>query len=241
MIPNCKRIDEELIKLLLDKFYPIGCIYESVDETNPGELFGGTWVIWGEGKTSVCVDKNDTDFNTVEKTGGNKSIKLTVANLPSHNHTFTGSKHTHTVPAHAHGLNSHTHSFSTTTGSTTPEAKMDFREAGNSGDQWEIVGNYKSVNKNVTISKGPVKDGSKWSLGAGASQSQLYSDTVTISMPHTHSVSGTTGGNTGNTANSSVLTSGETTQSGTIGNTGSGTNINVIQPYITSYKFKRIN
>lgn len=83
-----KQIDE--LKLLqdnwLDKVYPIGSIYKSVDNTSPEELFGGAWMSWGQGKVPVGVDSNDNDFNTVEKTGGEKIHTLTVNELPSHTH-----------------------------------------------------------------------------------------------------------------------------------------------------------
>ena len=44
----------------------------SVNNINPDILFGGTWVRWGNGRVPIGVDTGDSDFNTVEKTGGNK-------------------------------------------------------------------------------------------------------------------------------------------------------------------------
>lgn len=67
--------------------YPVGSIYMSVNNTNPSTFFGGTWVSWGAGKVPVGVDANDTDFATVEKTGGEKTHTLTVSEMPSHKHT----------------------------------------------------------------------------------------------------------------------------------------------------------
>lgn len=66
--------------------YPVGSIYMSVNNTNPSTFFGGTWVSWGAGKVPVGVDTNDTDFATVEKTGGEKTHTLTVSEMPSHKH-----------------------------------------------------------------------------------------------------------------------------------------------------------
>lgn len=60
-------------KTIFDLVYPVGSIYMSVNNTNPGTLFGGTWVAWGTGRTPVAVDTSDTDFDTVEKTGGDKT------------------------------------------------------------------------------------------------------------------------------------------------------------------------
>lgn len=67
--------------------YPVGSIYMSVNNTNPSTFFGGTWVSWGAGRVAVGVDTNDTDFATVEKTGGEKTHTLTVSEMPSHKHT----------------------------------------------------------------------------------------------------------------------------------------------------------
>ena len=79
------------------KIYPVGSIYLSVNSTNPSSLFGGTWVAWGTGRVPVGIDTSDTDFATVEKTGGSK-------NLQSHTHTFTGTAVTVTGGAHSHTL-----------------------------------------------------------------------------------------------------------------------------------------
>ena len=65
---------------LIDIIYPIGSIYTSVNETNPNELFGGTW--------EQIVDRFLYCTSSGGETGGSKT--LTVDNLPSHNHNFTG-------------------------------------------------------------------------------------------------------------------------------------------------------
>jgi hypothetical protein len=59
--------------ITIDDVYPIGSIYLSVNSTNPSSIFGGTWVAWGSGKVPVGVDTNDTDFDTVEESGGAKT------------------------------------------------------------------------------------------------------------------------------------------------------------------------
>lgn len=71
---------------LFDLIYPVGSIYMSVSSTNPGTLFGGTWEAWGTGRTPVGIDTSQTEFNTVEKTGGEKTHTLTVTEIPAHNH-----------------------------------------------------------------------------------------------------------------------------------------------------------
>lgn len=70
----------------IDTIYPVGSIYITTVSTNPSTYFGGTWVAFGAGKTLVGLDSGDTDFNTVEKTGGAKTHTLTVEQMPSHRH-----------------------------------------------------------------------------------------------------------------------------------------------------------
>lgn len=77
------RINKES---LLDFIYPVGSIYISVNNTDPSTLFGGTWVAWGSGKVPVGVDTSDGDFNTADKTGGEKRHTLTVGEMPAHGH-----------------------------------------------------------------------------------------------------------------------------------------------------------
>lgn len=71
----------------LDKVYPVGSIYMSVNNTNPGTLFGGTWEAWGAGRVPVGVNASDSDFSTAGKTGGEKTHTLTTNEMPSHKHS----------------------------------------------------------------------------------------------------------------------------------------------------------
>jgi hypothetical protein len=66
--------------------YPVGSIFMSVSSTNPTNYFGGTWSLWGSGRVPVCVNTSDSDFNTVEKTGGVKTVTLTTSQMPNHTH-----------------------------------------------------------------------------------------------------------------------------------------------------------
>ena len=66
--------------------HPVGSLYETDIATNPGTLYGGTWAAWGGGKVTVGLNAADTSFNTVGKTGGEKTHTLTIAEMPSHTH-----------------------------------------------------------------------------------------------------------------------------------------------------------
>lgn len=52
-------------------------------------IYGGTWVAWGAGRVPVGVNTSDSDFSTVQKTGGEKAHTLTAAEMPKHNHNIT--------------------------------------------------------------------------------------------------------------------------------------------------------
>lgn len=69
----------------LDAVYPVGSVYISVNDTDPGTLFGGTWEQFATGRTLVGVDSTDTDFS-VGNTGGEKTHTLTETELPAHAH-----------------------------------------------------------------------------------------------------------------------------------------------------------
>ena len=71
----------------LNKTYPIGSIYMSLNNIDPRSLFGGTWVQWGAGRFPVCVDTNQTEFNIANKTGGEKVHALQSSEVPAHAHT----------------------------------------------------------------------------------------------------------------------------------------------------------
>ena len=103
-------------KPLLNLVYPVGSIYWSSNNTNPGTLFGGTWT---QIKDRFILAAGDYYSNGA--TGGAATVTLTVNNMPSHSHSFTPSgtvaSHTHTGPSHTHSftpsgtVSSHTHGF----------------------------------------------------------------------------------------------------------------------------------
>ena len=63
----------------------VGQIIQSTTLTTAeavAEIYGGTWVAWGVGRSIVGVDTSQTEFDTVEETGGAKTHTLTNAQLP---------------------------------------------------------------------------------------------------------------------------------------------------------------
>ena len=104
-----KLIDDKILADNMKK-YPVGKIVLSTENINPAEYLGfGTWKAWGSGKVPVGVDTGNSNFNTVEKEGGEQSHSLTINEIPEHSHSFSATT----------GSNgSHQHSFSATTSRT---------------------------------------------------------------------------------------------------------------------------
>ena len=66
-------------KLLEDnkKKYYVGKLIFDTKNVNPATYLGfGTWQLWGAGRVPVGINTNDGNFNTVEKTGGNKAVDI---------------------------------------------------------------------------------------------------------------------------------------------------------------------
>ena len=80
---------------LVDLIYPVGAIYLSTADVNPGSFLGGTWEAFGQGRTLVGVDATDDDFKKSEQTGGEKAHTLIVDEMPSHTHEQE--PHTHSI------------------------------------------------------------------------------------------------------------------------------------------------
>ena len=66
---------------VLNLIYPVGSIYLSVNNVNPGSLFGGTWE---QIKDRFLLASGDNYEAGV--TGGEVTHELTVDEMPSHNH-----------------------------------------------------------------------------------------------------------------------------------------------------------
>ena len=208
---------------LLDLTHPVGSLYWTSSNENPAVTFGGG--TWTQIKDCFVWAKGDND--TVNATGGAKTVTLEVANLPSHNHSFTGTSVTSGANSrgHTHTLNNGNTSSSGTT------ATAGFR--GISGTVNVSGGNhrhsfpaYEFRNTNSTIcTAGNGTTGTYYTSYSGdlsmsgsfTPSGYLYGKTDGESQNHTHSV----------------------TAAGTIGNTGSGTAVNKMPPYIVKYCWER--
>ena len=91
------------LRLMVDLIYPIGRGFIDFTDTDYSNWLGLTWERELVGTFPVGYNPNDTSFNSIGKTGGEKEHTLTTNEMPSH---------THTQNAHTHTQNAHNHTYS---------------------------------------------------------------------------------------------------------------------------------
>lgn len=76
---------------LLNLIYPVGSIYITTSGISPQVFLGGTWEVFGKGRTLVGVDTTDTTgtYTKSEQVGGEEKHTLTTNEMPSHSHYYT--------------------------------------------------------------------------------------------------------------------------------------------------------
>ena len=67
---------------LMDIVYPVGSVFISNTSISPADSIGGTWTKL-DSDTFICCGTPNT-------TGGANSIRLTINEMPSHNHQLAG-------------------------------------------------------------------------------------------------------------------------------------------------------
>jgi len=180
------------INNIFNVIYPVGCIYESTSSTNPSTLFAGTtWSVFGQGKMLVGLDSGDGDFNSTSDSGGSKTVTLTTANMPQHNHSFSGSSgsagsHNHTVSGTTSTHSGHTHGYTVKTGRS-------YSSSAGSADNGVVQG-----------SNGVQLDSEAQTTASAGSHNHTWSGTTSTHTGHTHSVSGTIGNKGGGTAHDNM-------------------------------------
>ena len=86
-------------------FYRVGDVIMTTNKENPAKWYGGTWEIFAPGRTVVCIDTSQSEFNSVKKVGGEKSHVLTINEIPSHSHMQNA--HLHTASSQSAGSHGH--------------------------------------------------------------------------------------------------------------------------------------
>lgn len=74
------------INSILNLVFPIGRGFIDFTDTDYSNYLGFTWERELIGMTPIGLDVNDNDFNTIGKTGGEKTHTLTIDEMPKHSH-----------------------------------------------------------------------------------------------------------------------------------------------------------
>lgn len=74
-------LEDHRISSIVDAIYPVGSIYMSVNNANPGTLFGGTWE---QIQDTFLLAAGQT--YSAGATGGEAAHTLTQSEMPSHTH-----------------------------------------------------------------------------------------------------------------------------------------------------------
>ena len=76
--------------IFLNKIFPVGAVYITYDNNNPGNFLGGTWEQFGQGRTLVGEgtgnDGSTSMSFTSNSTGGEFKHKLVLEEMPNHTH-----------------------------------------------------------------------------------------------------------------------------------------------------------
>lgn len=242
------------LKSIVDIVYPVGSIYTSVNSTSPSLFFGGTWEQIKGKFLYACEDSGITSGLT----GGAKSVSytpagtnsggavsshtLTVDEIPSHNHSFTGSE-VSTGNQSAGHTHKYTDYYATTTGShAVTVAQLASHDHAIAIGTWD--GNHSgklTLNSNAMYSNSWNGSTQKvGNTGSGNSHSHSGANTSTtrtsegISANHTHKV--TAAGSIGNKGGGKGHSHGFTQPTFT----GTTAIIDTMPPYLAVNVWKRI-
>lgn len=90
LVANGSTVMYRDLAKILSVIYPVGAVYITYDNNNPGNFLGGTWEQFGQGRTLIGEgtgnDGSTSMSFTANNTGGEYKHKLTVDEMPSHSH-----------------------------------------------------------------------------------------------------------------------------------------------------------
>lgn len=106
----------------IEAAFPVGAIYITAGNTNPGTFLGGAWTQIAQGRTLIGVGTLGSDTYAAGATGGAARVTLSTGEMPGHSHggitttqtadhthsgsTATSGAHAHTIPSDGYGSSS---------------------------------------------------------------------------------------------------------------------------------------
>lgn len=247
---------------VLKKVFPVGSFYTSYNvNTNPASLLGfGTWsAVQGRFLLSA------SSAYPAASTGGAATHAITVAELPAHSHTGSTASaggHTHTATTASAGAHTHTisvasagaHTHSGTAASngahTHTRGTMDitgefFGERNNQGYIYGGAFYPKSNSWSSPGIEGTDQDNTQtmfqasrsWTGATSSSGAHTHTITAASAGAHVHNASSASAGTHTHTV--TVATNGTHTHTVTVGNTGGGSAMSLLPPYMAVYMWRR--
>lgn len=163
----------------LDRVYPVGSIYMSVNSTDPSELFGGTWTrITNRFLIATDTGSVTTPTYPAGGTGGQAQVSYTPAG------TIGGTAiSVAQMPAHNHG------SFTLRGSFYLPSENYALRNTGNLSMVSTVPGQTMSPSSFITFGKNAAARTS-FAPTATSSGTNTYDNMVIINGTHTHTTQG---------------------------------------------------
>lgn len=251
---------------VLQKVFPVGSFYTSYNiNTNPASLLGfGTW-----SAVQGLFLLGASSAYPATSTGGSATHAITVTELPPHSHTgstasagahtHTGAaasagNHTHTTYTGTNGLHTHSATTSTTGAHTHTRGTMEITGTFGTGASSPSIYIYDTSGafENVGASGNKYASGStnadrtskikfsasrSWSGATSSAGNHNHTLTTSGSGSHTHDVSVNSNG--AHTHSVSVTSAGAHTHTVTVGNTGGGSAMSLLPPYVAVYMWRR--
>ena len=220
---------QEMRAELVNLIYPVGSLYMSVNNVNPGNFLGGVWTSWGQGRTLVGVGPM-TDEEGAAKSWDQSEIQggRLKTHLISHTHEMD---HTHSDTfavasggAHTHTMNhGHSDTFAVASGGAHRH-KMYGIASRVAGNNWDAC---------VASDNGAQSGDQDWTAMTSAGS---HSHTLNGAVTNYSGSSGSAGSHS-HTLNGAVSEfAGSTTSSGEAQLSDGN-----LPPYITCYFWKRVS
>lgn len=212
---------------LLNKTYPVGSIYMSTNNTNPGTLFGGTWAsINGRFLLSAGSSGESKTF-VAGNTGGSR-----YSDLVSHSHSLGN------VSIASHSLSAHHHTTGSWTTGSDGSWTGSHSHTASDYSVWASAGvGLHRIDKNYYNDNLPQGTYASflYTSGASASRKSIPTNTTSLSIPnHTHTIPNKQTSDAGSATLSHSL-SGRTDMS----SSQEGYREGNMPPYLVVYMWKR--
>ena len=225
-----------LVSDLLNKVYPVGSIYMSVNNVSPAAFLGGTWQAIEQGRMLMAAGSSWQAGTT----GGAAYHALTVQEMPAHDHSATETAaggHTHGASAGSAGAHAHSGSTNTAGDHAHTRGSMNitgsFSGVGDDGAEPSYSGAfYKTGERTVLINN---DFSPNYVTGFDASRS--WTGWTSTNGNHSHWLSISSAG--AHTHSVAIAAAGAHTHAITIGRTGSGAAFSILPPYIAVYMWRR--